>query len=104
MKKIIIFILGFIVGYFFTLVGCHAQTTYLYGFQGQSLGTVQQFGNSQYFYGPQGQNLGTAQQFNNTTYVYSSQGERVITVTPPVAPAYTPTPFLTPVYDLTFGK
>jgi len=85
--------------------GAIAQTTYLYGSQGQSLGTVQRFGNAEYFYGPQGQSLGTAQQFSNTTYVYSSQGERVITVMPPPAPVYVPNPSsLTPIYDSIFGR
>lgn len=82
-----------------------AQTTYLYGPQGQSLGTVQQYGNTQYFYGPQGQSLGTAQQFNNTTYVYGAQGQTIGTAqqfnTPPVQ---VPTQSLTPIYDSIFGK
>ena len=86
-----------------------AQTTYLYGPQGQSLGTVQQSGNTQYFYGPQGQSAGTAMQFNNTTYVYGPQGQSVGTVMAPVVPivytmpSYNPSS-ITPIYDSIFGK
>jgi len=91
--------------------GAIAQTTYLYGAQGQSLGTVQQSGNTQYFYGPQGQSMGTAMQSGNTTYVYGPQGQSVGTVMQPVVPVYTPTPMytaptqsLTPIYDSIFGR
>ena len=89
--------------------GAIAQTTYLYGAQGQSLGTVQQSGNTQYFYGPQGQSLGNAQQSGNTTYVYGPQGQSVGTVMSPVAPMVmpsynTPAPSLTPMYDSIFGR
>lgn len=85
---------------------CYAQTTYLYGPQGQSLGTVQQSGNTQYFYGPQGESRGTAMQSGNTTYVYGAQGQSVGTVMAPVAPLVMPiqTPSLTPQYDAIFGR
>ena len=86
-----------------------AQTTYLYGAQGQSLGTIQQSGNTQYFYGPQGQSQGTAMRSGNTTYVYGPQGQSVGTVMSPVAPMVmpsynTPAPSLTPMYDSIFGR
>ena len=86
-----------------------AQTTYLYGPQGQSLGTVQQSGNTQYFYGPQGQSMGNAQRSGNTTYIYGPQGQSVGTVMAPpaplVLPSYnTPAPSLTPMYDSIFGR
>lgn len=86
-----------------------AQTTYIYGNQGQILGTVQRSGNAQYFYGPQGQNLGTAQQSGNTTYVYGSQGQSAGTVMSPTAPlvmpSYAPSPTsMTPIYDSIFGR
>jgi YD repeat-containing protein len=89
--------------------GVIAQTTYLYGAQGQSLGTVQQFGNTQYFYGPQGESRGSAMQSGNTTYVYGAQGQAVGTVMAPVVPMVmpnynTPIPSLTPIYDSIFGK
>jgi hypothetical protein len=109
MKSVFIFIAGVIIGYFFTVVSCNAQTTYLYGAQGQSLGTVYQSGNTQYFYGPQGQSAGTAMQSGNTTYIYGPQGQSVGTVMAPVspmvytAPAYNPSS-MTPVYDSIFGK
>jgi YD repeat-containing protein len=109
MKSIFIFIAGLIVGYLFTITGCNAQTTYLYGPQGQSLGTVQRSGNTQYFYGPQGQSVGTAMQSGNTTYVYGSQGQSIGTVMAPVVPmvyampSYNPSS-MTPIYDSIFGK
>jgi len=87
-----------------------AQTTYLYGAQGQSLGTVMQSGNTQYFYGPQGESRGTAMQSGNTTYVYGAQGQAVGTI---MAPAYIPMPYttplynpssMTPIYDSIFGR
>ena len=97
---------GMILGY--GLSECHAQATYLYGAQGQSLGTVQQFGNTQYFYGAQGQSLGNAQQSGNTTYVYGGQGQSIGTVVTPTyapAPSYTPNPnSMTPIYDSIFGR
>jgi len=86
--------------------GAIAQTTYLYGAQGQSLGTVQQSGNTQYFYGPQGQSVGTATQSGNTTYVYGSQGQSLGTVMAPIAPntpVYNPSS-MTPIYDSIFGR
>lgn len=87
----------------------YAQTTYLYGPQGQSLGTVHQSGNTQYFYGPQGESQGTATRSGNTTYVYGSQGQSLGTVTAPAAPlvmpVYTqPNQSLTPMYDSIFGR
>jgi hypothetical protein len=89
-------------------VRCEAQTTYLYGAQGESLGTVQRSGNTQYFYGPQGESRGTAMQSGNTTYVYGNQGQSLGTVMAPVAPlvmpAYAPTQSLTPIYDSIFSR
>jgi hypothetical protein len=87
----------------------YAQTTYLYGNQGQSLGTVTQSGNTQYFYGPTGESQGTATRSGNTTYVYGPQGQSVGTVMAPVAPLVmpvyqAPTQSLTPVYDSIFGR
>ena len=89
--------------------GTIAQTTYLYGAQGQSLGTVQRSGNTQYFYGPQGQSAGTAMQSGNTTYVYGPQGQSVATIMVPVAPLVMPAPVynpssMTPIYDSIFGR
>ena len=65
-----------------------AQTTYLYGAQGESLGTVQRSGNTQYFYGPQGQSIGTV----------------MAPVAPLVMPVYAPTQSLTPIYDSIFSR
>lgn len=88
---------------------CEAQTTYIYGNQGQSLGTVTQSGNTQYFYGPTGESQGTATRSGNTTYVYGNQGQNLGTVMAPVAPLVMPvyqppTQSLTPVYDSIFGR
>ena len=107
MNNFFLVAIGFALGYFCGATEAQAQTTYLYGAQGQSLGTVQRSGNTQYFYGPQGQSLGTAQQSGNTTYVYGSQGQAVGTVMAPMAPApvYAPNPSsLTPMYDSIFGR
>ena len=107
------YIVGIVIGAVAMLIiwapnDCKAQTTYLYGPQGQSLGTVQQSGNTQYFYGPQGQSQGTAMRSGNTTYVYGPQGQAVGTVMAPVAPLVMPVPVptqsLTPVYDSIFGR
>ena len=89
--------------------GAIAQTTYLYGAQGQSIGTVQRSGSTQYFYGPQGQSAGTAMQSGNTTYVYGPQGQSVATIMAPVAPLVMPAPVynpssMTPIYDSIFGR
>ena len=89
--------------------GAIAQTTYLYGAYGESLGTVQRSGNTQYFYGPQGQSAGTAMQSGNATYVYCPQGQSLGTVMAPVAPLVMPVPVynpssITPIYDSIFGR
>ena len=78
----IAFTLGFFCG------ATEAQTTYLYGAQGQSLGTVQQSGNTQYFYGPQGQSLGTV--MAPAVPMYN-------------APVYNPSS-MTPIYDSIFER
>ena len=68
---------------------CEAQTTYLYGPQGQSAGTAMRSGNTTYVYGPQGQSVGTV----------------MAPVAPLVMPVYqAPTQSLTPVYDSIFGR
>jgi hypothetical protein len=74
----------------------YAQTTYLYGAQGQSLGTASQYGSTTYYYGPTGQSQGTASQYGNTTYYYGPTGQAMGTVTAPVAPINTPVPMYTP--------
>ena len=74
----------------------YAQTTYLYGPEGQNLGTAFQSGNTTYYYGPQGQGAGTASQYGNTTYYYGPQGQAAGTVMAPIAPARAPAPIYTP--------
>ena len=107
MKELFLVAIAFTLGFF--CGATEAQTTYLYGAQGQSLGTVQQAGKTQYLYGPQGQSQGTAMLSGNTTYVYGPQGQSVGTVMSPVAPMVmpsynTPAPSLTPMYDSIFGR
>jgi YD repeat-containing protein len=108
MNNFFLVAVAFTLGYFCGATEAKAQTTYLYGAQGQSLGTIQKSGNTQYFYGPQGQSMGTAQQLGNTTYVYGASGQSVGTVMAPVAPlvmpTYAPTQSLTPMYDSIFGR
>jgi hypothetical protein len=109
MNNFFLVAIAFTLGYFCGATEAKSQTTYLYGAQGQSLGTVQKSGNTQYFYGPQGQSMGTAQQSGNATYVYGPQGQSVGTVMAPVAPLVmpvyqAPTQSLTPVYDSIFGR
>ena len=108
MNNFFLVAVAFTLGYFCGATEAKAQTTYLYGAQGQSLSTVQKSGNTQYFYGPQGQSMGTAQQLGNTTYVYGAAGQSVGTVMAPVAPlvmpTYAPTQSLTPMYDSIFGR
>jgi len=87
----------------------YAQTTYIYGPQGQNAGSAVKSGNTTYFYGAQGQNVGTATTSDNTTYVYGSQGQNIGTMTnlTPVfvVPSYAPNPTsLTPMYDSIFNK
>jgi hypothetical protein len=89
--------------------GAIAQTTYLYGPQGQSLGTAFQSGNTTYYYGPQGQGAGTAMQSGNTTYYYGPQGQPAGTVMSPNTPVRSPAPIynpssMTPTYDSIFGR
>jgi YD repeat-containing protein len=106
MKELFLVAIAFILGFF--CGATEAQTTYLYGPQGQSLGTVQQSGNTQYFYGPLGESQGTATRSGNTTYVYGPQGQSVGTVTNPMVQApilALPTmPSLTPMHDSIFGR
>ena len=86
-----------------------AQTTYIYGNQGQSLGTATRSGNTTYYYGPTGLSQGTATQSGNTTYVYGPTGQSVGTVMAPVSPmvytmpSYSPSS-LTPIHDSIFGR
>ena len=106
MNNFFLVAIGFTLGYFCgaTEANAQTQTTYLYGAQGQNLGTIQQSGNTQYFYGPQGESRGTAMQSGNTTYVYGAQGQSVGTVMAPIAPpAYNPSS-MTPMYDSIFGR
>ena len=108
------YIIGIIIGAVSMLIiwapnDCQAQTTYLYGPEGQSLGTAFQSGNTTYYYGPQGQGAGTAMQSGNTTYYYGPQGQAAGTVMSPNAPVRAPAPIYTPApsepaYNSFFGR
>ena len=88
--------------------GAIAQTTYLYGAQGESLGTATRSGNTTYYYGPTGLPQGTATRSGNTTYVYGNQGQNLGTVTSPIVQTpiliYPTTPITAPMYDPIFGR
>jgi YD repeat-containing protein len=99
--------IGFILGFLCNTT--QAQTTYLYGPQGQSLGTAFQSGSTTYYYGAQGQSAGTAMQSGNTTYYYGPQGQPAGTVMSPNTPVRSPAPIynpssMTPTYDSIFGR
>jgi glutamate synthase domain-containing protein 3 len=105
MNKFFLIAIAFALGYFTAMIDTQAQTTYLYGNQGQSLGTVTQSGNTQYFYGPTGESQGTATRSGNTTYIYGPTGQSVGTVMAPAVPmVYTMPSSLTPIHDSIFGK
>jgi hypothetical protein len=107
MKELFLVAIAFTLGFF--CGATEAQTTYLYGPQGQSLGTAFQSGNTTYYYGAQGQSQGTASQYGNTTYYYGAQGQAAGTVTSPNAPVRSPAPIYTPAseapaYNSIFGR
>ena len=86
-----------------------AQSTSIYGPNGQYLGQTFQNGNTTSFYGPTGQYQGQAFQNGNITSLYGSSGQyqgqlfnnTVPTLTPiPMVPA----PSLTPQFDAIFGR
>jgi glutamate synthase domain-containing protein 3 len=87
-----------------------AQSTSIYGPNGQYMGQTFQSGNVTSFYGPTGQYQGQAFQSGNVTSLYGSSGQymgqtfsnSVPTITPlPMLPA---TPSLTPQFDSIFGR
>jgi phage-related tail fiber protein len=86
-----------------------AQSTSIYGPNGQYLGQTFQNGNTTSFYGANGQYQGQAFQNGNITSLYGSSGQyqgqlfnnTVPTLTPiPMVPA----PSLTPQFDAIFGR
>ena len=86
-----------------------AQSTSIYGPNGQYLGQTFQNGNTTSFYGPTGQYQGQAFQNGNITSLYGATGQyqgqlfnnTVPTLTPiPMVPA----PSLTPQFDAIFGR
>lgn len=109
MSNFFLVAIGFALGFFVGVGEATAQTTYLYGPQGQSLGTAFQSGNTTYYYGAQGQSQGTASQYGNTTYYYGPQGQAAGTVMSPNAPVRSPAPIYNPApeapaYNSLFGR
>jgi hypothetical protein len=107
MKELFLVAIAFTLGFF--CGATEAQTTYLYGPQGQSLGTAFQSGNTTYYYGAQGQSQGTASQYGNTTYYYGPQGQAAGTVMSPNTPVRSPAPIYNPApsvptYNSLFGR
>lgn len=87
-----------------------AQSTSIYGPNGQYMGQTFQSGNVTSFYGPTGQYQGQAFQSGNVTSLYGATGQyqgqlfnnTVQPITPiPMLPS---TPSLTPQFDAIFGR
>lgn len=88
-----------------------AQSTSIYGPNGQYMGQTFQNGNVTSFYGPTGQYQGQAFQNGSTTSLYGATGQyqgqvfnnSVPFITPIPAPML-PMPSLTPQFDSIFGR
>jgi hypothetical protein len=86
-----------------------AQSTSIYGPNGQYLGQTFQSGNVTSFYNPTGQYQGQAFQSGNTTSLYGAMGQYQGQVFGNSAPLVTPVPMfqspsLTPQFDSIFGR
>lgn len=86
-----------------------AQSTSIYGPNGQYLGQTFQSGNTTSFYGPTGQYQGQAFQSGNSTTLYGSSGQYMgqtfsNTVQPITPIPMIPSPSLTPQFDSIFGR
>lgn len=86
-----------------------AQTTSVYGPNGQYLGQSFQNGNTTSFYGAAGQYQGQAFQNGNTTSLYGASGQYQGQTFSNAAPAVLPVPLfqqpsLTPQFDSIFGR
>ena len=107
MKELILVLISFTVGYFAAITDAYAQTTAIYGPNGQYVGQTFQSGNVTSFYGPTGQYQGQAFRSGNTTSLYGANGQyqgQTFSNTPAV-PVYTPpTQSLTPMFDSIFGR
>jgi hypothetical protein len=86
-----------------------AQSTSIYGPNGQYLGQTFQNGNTTSFYGANGQYQGQAFQNGNITSLYGSsgqyQGQLFNNTVPTLTPIpMVPVPSLTPQFDAIFGR
>jgi hypothetical protein len=107
MKELIVALISFTLGYFTAATDAQAQTTAIYGPNGQYVGQAFQSGNVTSFYGPTGQYQGQAFRSGNTTSLYGANGQYQGQTfgSTPVVPVYTPpTQSLTPMFDSIFGK
>ena len=107
MKELIVALISFTLGYFTATTDAQAQTTAIYGPNGQYVGQAFQNGNVTSFYGPTGQYQGQAFRSGNTTSLYGANGQYQGQTfgSTPVVPVYTPPPqSLTPMFDSIFGK
>jgi glutamate synthase domain-containing protein 3 len=108
MKELIVALISFTLGYFTAVTDVHAQTTAIYGPNGQYVGQTFQNGNTTSFYGPTGQYQGQAFRNGNSTSLYGPTGQyqgQTFSNTPTapiiIAP---PTQSLTPMFDSVFGR
>lgn len=86
-----------------------AQSTSLYGPNGQYMGQAFQSGNTTSFYGPTGQYQGQAFRSGNTTSLYGPTGQYQGQTFSNSVPTLTPVPMfqqpsLTPQFDSIFGR
>ena len=109
MKELIVALISFTLGYFTAATDAYAQTTAIYGPNGQYMGQTFQSGNTTSFYGPTGQYQGQAFRSGNTTSLYGStgqyQGQTFSNTVPSVVPVplfQSPSP--TPMFDSIFGR
>jgi glutamate synthase domain-containing protein 3 len=107
MKDLIIVLISFTLGYFTVAMDAQAQTTAIYGPNGQYVGQTFQSGNTTSFYGPTGQYQGQAFRSGNTTSLYGANGQyqgQTFSNTPAAPVIIAPQQSLTPMFDSIFGR
>lgn len=108
MKELIVALISFTLGYFTATTDAYAQTTAIYGPNGQYVGQTFQNGNTTSFYGANGQYQGQALQSGNITSLYNANGQYQgqtmgnTVIVPPTIIA--PQQSLTPMFDSIFGR
>jgi glutamate synthase domain-containing protein 3 len=107
MKELIVALISFTLGYFTAVTDAYAQTTAIYGPNGQYVGQTFQSGNTTSFYGPTGQYQGQAFRSGNTTSLYGPTGQyqgQTFSNTPVAPVIIAPQQSLTPMFDSIFGR